>query len=106
MPPIIAAAADDLVAPAHEVPEQPRVLRVPLDERVLGIVVVAPARGPVLAEVIQAHHLVPGREQLGNEIPADEARRAGDKDPHQTWIPLPVAPQISTIGRSPVSRSA
>ena len=73
---------DHLVAVARELGHQRDVLGVALDEAVAGMVVVGAPHRAVLAEVVDAHHLVTGGEQLGDQVAADEAGRAGDQDLH------------------------
>ena len=73
------------------------VLGVAFHEPVARVAVIAAPHGPVLAVVVDAYDLVPGLEQLGDEVPADEAGRSRDENFQRRMGP--VMPQMSTTSR-------
>src|SRR5439155_10064654 len=85
----------DLVAFESEPGQKRDVLGVTLDQPVSGMAVVAFAQGTVLAEVVDADDLVPGSQQLFDQVAADEAGGPGDEDLHAV-MPRLVKPQMST----------
>ncbi len=90
-------ARDQLIAVRGQLGQQLRVFRVALDELVAGVVVEAALDRAVFAEVVNADDLVPGLQEVGDEISADEPGGAGDED-LQSRIG-PVMPQMSTTSR-------
>src|SRR5205085_10178204 len=90
-------ARADVVGVGGKLGQQVGVLGVAFHEPVARVVVVAAPHGPVLAVIVEADDLVPGLEQLGDEVTADEARCSGDED-LQSLIG-PVMPQMSMISR-------
>jgi hypothetical protein len=93
---------DDLVAVGSELTEQCHVLGVAADEAVARVAVVALGERAVLAEVVDADHVMTGLEELRDKVPADEPGGSGDKD-LQSRIPPPIAPQMSTTSRPPIA---
>ena len=82
MPPIIAAEATTWSHVRGELAQERGVLGVALDEPIARMVVVRLGQPAVLGEVVEADDLVPGLEQLGDEIAVDEPGGAGDEDAH------------------------
>ena len=75
-------ARDALVDIGCQFRHEPDVLGVAFDEAVAGMVVIRLRQAAVLAEVVEPDHLVPGLEELRDEIAVDEPGGAGDEDPH------------------------
>src|SRR6266550_677570 len=88
---------DDMVAVHRELGQEPGVLGVAVDQAVARIVVKRPRDRAVLAEVVDADHLVPGVEKLGDQVPANKTSCAGDEDLQRRMGP--VTPQMSTTSR-------
>jgi hypothetical protein len=95
-------AGHDVVALGGQLDHQLGILRVALDQPVARMRVVAAPHGPVFAEVVQADDLVPGLEQVGDEVAADEPAGAGDQELQS--LMGPVIPQMSTTSRLSSSR--
>src|SRR5436305_11339372 len=93
---------DDLVGIRCELGHELDVLDVALDEPIPRVVVVRLRQRAVLTEVVDANDLVPGLEQLRDEVAVDEPGRAGDQDLH-SWMPPPSAPQTSMTSLPPIS---
>jgi hypothetical protein len=91
-----------LVDVGGELGQERDILGVALHEPIRRVVVVALRHPAVLAEVVDADHLVACLEQLVDEVAADEARGAGDQDLHSR-MPWPVTPHTSTTSRPPTS---
>src|SRR5262249_2503199 len=62
--------------------QQLDILRIALREMIVRVTVVALGDRTVFAEIIDPDDHVAGREQLLDQIAADEPRRAGDQDLH------------------------
>ena len=90
-------ARDQLVAVRGELGQKLRVLGVALDEVVARVAIEAALDRPVLAEVVDADNFMPRLQQVGDEVAADEAGGAGDKDLQSRMGP--VMPQMSTTSR-------
>ena len=71
---------DHVVAVHGQLRQQLRVLGIALDQPEARIVVMAAAHRAVLAEVVHADDLVPGLQQLCDQVSADETSRPGDED--------------------------
>src|SRR5450759_6033303 len=93
---------DDLVAVGSELTEQCHDLGGAADETLARVAVVALGERAVLAEVVDADHVMTGLEELRDKVPADEPGGSGDKD-LQSRIPPPIAPQMSTTSRPPIA---
>src|SRR5882762_2650518 len=88
---------DELVAVRGQVGHQFRVFGVALNEVVARVLVEAAFDRAVFAEVVNSDNVVAGVQEIGDEISADEPRRASNED-LQSRIG-PVMPQMSTTSR-------
>src|SRR5207237_9365493 len=97
------SARDDVIALGRQLCEQLDVLGVTLDQPVARIGVEAALDRPVLAEVVDADHVVARLQQLGDKVAAYETCRSGDEN-FQSRIG-PMMPQMSTTSRPSSSSS-
>jgi hypothetical protein len=73
---------DEVLAVGQQAGHQLNVAAVPLNQLVVGVVVVRLGDLPVLREVIDAHDGVTPAEQLLNDVAADEPGRSADENLH------------------------
>jgi hypothetical protein len=74
---------DELVRVAQQFPQRADVLGVAPDQAVARVLLGRLADVAVLGEIIQADDFVPGLQQLFDQVAADKAAGAGDKDLHR-----------------------
>ena len=84
---------DHLGAVRGKLGEERRILGVALDQSVARVVVERPPDRTVLTEVVDSDDLVPRVQELGDEISANESRRAGDENLHA------ICPGVALPGR-------
>ena len=88
----------DLIAVRGELRQQRDVLGIALDEPVARVTVVRLGQPTVLREVIEPDDVVPGLQQLGDEVAVDESGGAGHEDAHLEPDPLSHgAPHVDDI---------
>ena len=99
-------AGDEVVTPVKQVGHERHVAGVPLDEAVVGIIVVRLRHLPVLGEVVDADDVVSSPEQLFDDIAADEARRTGDENgAHEPALDARAACIASTVSLGPNAKT-
>ena len=90
-------ARDHLVAVDGKLGEELSVFGIAFDKPVARVVFESSPDRPVLAEVVHSDDLVSGVEQLGDEVPADEPRGAGDEEFHALSVGLALPGRLTHI---------
>src|SRR5215475_12315172 len=84
-----------MIAVGDQAAQQLDILRIAAREMIAGMAVIALGDRAILAEIVDADHLVAGGQKLLHQIAADEASRAGDQNFHaKIFIPSLFIPSL------------